>query len=427
MTVEAFEAKATKRLAELRRRRSYPGDLISRNPKLSAPQASVAFRLTERPETATAVDGAAVTIVVPAEQGQLRVLFDSARLPRVEAEGFIRRVQVAAAAFTTQRQMRVANLPLMSAGDMATLLHDRNRTERDYDRSALVHELIERQSGRTPDATALVCGGRALTYAELDARANAVAAALRKQGAGPDKLVGIYMHRSVDLVVGALGILKAGAAYVPLDPTYPADRIALMIEDSGLTAILTDKTLAASAPAGAALVIDVEDAANSGAGNLRPVGGARPENLAYVIYTSGSTGRPKGVMVEHRNVANFFAGMDDRIAVPSEGQPVWLAVTSLSFDISVLELFWTLTRGFKVVINVDDKRAAAGRPHRKAARATGGMDFGLFFWGMTMRRRQTNIIFCLRAPVSPIVTVSGLSGRRSGISTALAAPIRTPR
>ena len=131
-------------------------------------------------------------------------------------------------------------------------------------------------------------------------------------------------------------------------------------------------------------------------------------------------------MVEHRNVVNFFAGMDDRIAVPHEAQPVWLAVTSLSFDISVLELFWTLTRGFKVVINVDDKRER-GRPAASQGGARCGRDgFQPVLTGaMTMWRRPTNISFCLRARASPTRMASGRSGRRSGISMALADPIRT--
>ena len=123
----------------------------------------------------------------------------------------------------------------------ADLLYARNQTGRDYDRHALVHEFIGAQVRKTPDATALVCRNRSLSYAELDAQAEAIAARLLEQGVGPDKLVGIYMHRSVDLVVGALAILKAGAAYVPLDPAYPADRIALMIEDSGLQVVLTTR------------------------------------------------------------------------------------------------------------------------------------------------------------------------------------------
>jgi natural product biosynthesis luciferase-like monooxygenase protein len=382
MTAEAFQDRTARRLAELRRRRTYPGDLISRSPKLSAPQFSLAVRVAENTETAAAMDGAVLTFVVPAEHGRVRAFVDTARLPRPETVLLLQRVEVAANAFVADPGIRIADLPVMSAEEMTDLLYTRNATARDYERTVPVHTLIERQVDSTPHATAVVCGAESITYAELDARANAVAATLIARGAGPDKLVGIYMQRSVDLVVGAVAVLKAGAAYVPLDPTYPADRVALMIEDSGLTAILTQDDLAGSMPPhGEAPVIDIAAAASAGFGTGRPDGGAKPESLAYVIYTSGSTGRPKGVMVEHRNVVNFFAGMDDRIPMPADGsQPVWLAVTSLSFDISVLELFWTLTRGFKVVVHIDGKKTLAAQPKRRP-RIAGGLDFSLCHWG----------------------------------------------
>jgi natural product biosynthesis luciferase-like monooxygenase protein len=381
MTVGEFEQTISRRIAALRKRHTYPADLISRNPRLTQPSASIAFRLTEMPESAAHVEGAAITFVVPAEQGHLRVLIDRNRLPRAEAESLIERVHVAASAFYSDGNRPVADLPLMSPEGLRRLLYERNQTVRGYDRQALVHKLIEKQADATPDAVAVICGDHSLTYAELDARANAVAQELLNSGSGPDKLIGIYMNRSVDLVVGAVAILKSGAAYVPLDPTYPADRVALMVEDSGLTAILTEPALASSVPGNGAQIIDVAKAARAGAGAARPAIQVRPDNLAYVIYTSGSTGRPKGVMVEHRNVVNFFAGMDDRIPAASEGQPVWLAVTSLSFDISVLELFWTLTRGFKVVVHVNDTRGAAAQARRRPKRVAGGMDFSLFYWG----------------------------------------------
>jgi natural product biosynthesis luciferase-like monooxygenase protein len=379
-TVAEFEEDVIKAVVRLSAKGGYPGDLISRTPGLKVPEAGIALRLTSRPEAASAVHGAAITIVIATEAGLAKIFFDHTRISFEDARTLIDRTRIAVAAYVYDRSRQVANLPLMRPETEADLLYARNQTGRDYDRNALVHQLISTQVGKTPDATAVVCRNRSLSYAELDAQAEAVAARLLEQGVGPDSLVGIYMHRSVELVVAGLGILKAGAAYVPLDPTYPADRIALMIEDSGLQVVLTQQPAAASIPAKGPKVIAIEDAVTGGAPN-RVSSSARADNLAYVIYTSGSTGQPKGVMVEHRNVVNFFAGMDDRIAVPQGQQPVWLAVTSLSFDISVLELFWSLTRGFKVVIHVDDKHEATAQPKRKATRVTGGMDFSLYYWG----------------------------------------------
>ena len=158
------------------------------------------------------------------------------------------------------------------------------------------------------------------------------------------------MERSIEMVVGLLAIHKAGGAYLPLDPDFPTDRLALMIEDSQAPIILTQQRLIANLTISAGvqvIAIDTNWGEIAQQPTTNPQTEVVPENLAYIIYTSGSTGKPKGVMVEHRNAVNFFTGMDGRIG----GTPgVWLAVTSLSFDISVLEIFWTLTRGFKVVI-----------------------------------------------------------------------------
>jgi natural product biosynthesis luciferase-like monooxygenase protein len=203
-----------------------------------------------------------------------------------------------------------------------------------------------------------------------------VAHVLRGMGVGPDVPVALCTRRSPDLLIGALGILKAGGAYVPVDPAYPADRLAHYLTDSGAPVIVTQAALVPALPAHAAelLVLDA-DPRIAAAPTTNPDGGAQPQNLAYLIYTSGSTGLPKGVMVEHRNVANFFAGMDAHIRHDPPG--VWLALTSLSFDISVLELFWTLARGFKVVLTPEDGRLALS--HGPAP--SGGMGFGLFYWG----------------------------------------------
>ena len=197
----------------------------------------------------------------------------------------------------------------------------------------------------------------ALSYRELDERSNRLARHLQGLGVKPETLVGIAMGRSESLVVGLLAILKAGGAYVPLDPTYPTERLAWMIEDSGMPVLLTtaetrkrmhlrSAILRLLMPANSAIAEQSPQAVRSN---------AISRELAYVIYTSGSTGKPKGVMVENRNVVNFFTGMDRAIGC---APGVWLAVTSVCFDISVLELLWTLTRGFKVVIHGDDGSGA---------------------------------------------------------------------
>ncbi|WP_431358152.1 MupA/Atu3671 family FMN-dependent luciferase-like monooxygenase [Sulfitobacter albidus] len=229
---------------------------------------------------------------------------------------------------------------------------------------------------RTPDATALVFEDQTLTYAALNAAANRVAHRLIAQGVEVGAPVGLAVARGPDLLIGALGILKAGGAYVPLDPAYPAERIAHYIADSGARLIVTQSALAQALPKGEAAMLRLDSDALSD-DDTNPQAGATGDTLAYLIYTSGSTGTPKGVMVGHGNVANFFAGMDQRIEY-AEGD-AWLAVTSLSFDISVLELFWTLARGFKLVLAGDDSRTELSRG--PIAVSDRKIDFNLFYWG----------------------------------------------
>ncbi|MCP3987172.1 MAG: LLM class flavin-dependent oxidoreductase [bacterium] len=271
---------------------------------------------------------------------------------------------------------RVAEVSLLSLEDRERVLCGFNDTAVDYPRDSCTHELIAQQTERTPDATALVFENQSCSYSELNTRANQLAQHLRAKGVGPDSLVGVHVDRGIDMMVSILGVQKAGGAYVPLDPAYPASRIALMIEDSGAEVIVTQTNRVAelSQHDTALVCVDGDWTEISGRPDTCPDSGVGPSNLAYVIYTSGSTGRPKGVMVEHRNVVNFFAGMDERVAHDPSG--VWLAVTSLSFDISVLELLFSLSRGFKVVIYADSTKTAATSPI-----ADQPMDFGLFMWG----------------------------------------------
>ncbi|MFE1458953.1 amino acid adenylation domain-containing protein [Streptomyces sp. NPDC058735] len=212
-------------------------------------------------------------------------------------------------------------------------------------------ELVWEQARRTPDAVALVSDGAELTYRETAWRAAALAERLRAAGVGPETPVGVHLPRSAELVVSALAIWLAGGAYLPVDPGYPQARVAYVVEDSGLDVVITRSTTADDLTGtGARLVFADELGATA-----VPAGDALPEttppalgDLAYVIYTSGSTGRPKGVLIEHGQFVNFCHAVDERIGGGTGD--TWLAVTSPSFDISTVELLWTLTRGYRVVI-----------------------------------------------------------------------------
>lgn len=266
-------------------------------------------------------------------------------------------------------------LTLVDTQTRRTLIEGWNETAVAYE-PACVHELIERQVAATPDATAVMCAGLRLTYRELDARANRLARYLQALGIGREGRVGICLERSVDLVVSLLAVLKAGAAYVPLDPHYPEDRLTLVSEDAALDAVLVEPDRR-SAFGRVANVVCLADARPSiDALESSPPGPtAQPDDLAYLIYTSGSTGTPKGVMVEHRQVANFLTGMD--ACVPHERPGTWLSVTSISFDISVLELFWTLARGFTVVLYAGE--AGTSLPSTASTRPE-PIDFSLFYF-----------------------------------------------
>ncbi len=270
-------------------------------------------------------------------------LFDAAAIARLA-----RHFQVLLADIVNNPQKRVVDLQLLTPPDEQLVLKDFNHTRIDYQEEICLHELFETQVERSPDQTALVFRDREYTYSELNRRANQLAHHLKKLGVGPEVCVGICLERSLEMVVGLLGILKAGGAYLPLDPQYPKDRLAYMLADSEARVLLTQGNLLEDLTAYVQRVCLDRWADFTAEPEENPPGDVTAQNLAYVIYTSGSTGRPKGVMISHRNVVNFCTGIDR--CFDSQEIGTWLAVTSISFDISVLELLWTLTRGFKVVI-----------------------------------------------------------------------------
>ena len=252
---------------------------------------------------------------------------------------------------------RLSELPLLTDGERRQLLVEWNDTAAEYPRDACIHQLFEAQARRTPDAVAVVSGESSLTYAELEERAKAVARRLRALGVGPEALVGLCVERSVEMVTALLGILGAGGAYLPLDPTYPRERLAFILEDARPAVLLTQQRLLGHLPeTGARIVcLDTDWAAIAADGAHAPAGEVRSEHLAYVIYTSGSTGWPKGVQVQHRAVVNLLTAMREKSGITAADR--LLAVTTLSFDIAGLELFLPLTTGACVVIASRDVAA----------------------------------------------------------------------
>ena len=318
-------------------------------------------------------------------------------------------------------EQQVSALPVLTEEEWR-LLGEWNDTARDCPRTC-IHHMIEAQCERTPDAVAVAFHDEELTYRQLDRRANQFAHLLQRLGVGPGTPVGVYMDRCSNMIVGLLGILKAGGDYLPLDPSYPADRISFMLKDAQVRLLVTQSHLRAQLPALNVPVVDIElSELLSSESEENVASGAGPEDLAYVIYTSGSTGKPKGVLIAHRNVVNFFSGMDAQI--PGERPGVWLAVTSISFDISVLELFWTLARGFKVVVHGMTSRSGRGAPPSSRTSSSASSTSRAT---RASRTAATSTDSCSRARGSRTSTASLPSGRPSATSTSSADSIRIPR
>ncbi len=244
---------------------------------------------------------------------------------------------------------RVSALPLLPAQERHQLLVEWNATQAEFPKACL-HELIEAQVERSPEATAVLFEGESLSYRELNERANRLAHHLRALGVGPEVLVGLCLERSLEMVVGILATLKAGGAYVPIEPTYPRERVAFLLKDSGVPVLFTQEELKARLPESTTrvLCLDSEAALFSSEPSSNPSSGALPQSLAYIIYTSGSTGAPKGAGNTHRGVVNRLHWMQKAFRLRAEDRV--LQKTPFGFDVSVWEFLWPLQVGATLVV-----------------------------------------------------------------------------
>ncbi|HJT57763.1 MAG TPA: amino acid adenylation domain-containing protein, partial [Ktedonobacteraceae bacterium] len=245
---------------------------------------------------------------------------------------------------------RLAELPVLSEGELQQLLCEWNETQKDYGAGLCLHTLFETQVERTPEAIALVFEDEHLTYRALNERANQVAHYLWRQGVAPEVLVGLCLERSPEMAIGLLGVLKAGGAYVPLDAAYPQERLAFMLADIQASTLLTQQRLAAELPEHSAQIIcldtnweDIDQQSR-----VNPVSEVRSENAAYVIYTSGSTGRPKGVVVTHQAICNHMSWMQTNFPLGEMDRV--LQKTAFSFDASIWEFFAPLQAGAQLIM-----------------------------------------------------------------------------
>ncbi|MFP1953471.1 amino acid adenylation domain-containing protein, partial [Lonsdalea quercina] len=271
-------------------------------------------------------------------------LFDRETVAR-----YVEHWQVLLRALVRSDDLAVAQLPLLTEAQRRQMVYEWNATRKDYPNGQCLHQLIEAQSARTPQAIALVYDDRQLSYGNMNEQANALAHELIAHGVGPDGRVAICLPRSLEMAVAVLATLKAGGAYVPIDPAYPIDRINTMLADCAPRVLITRGNRLIQGPAGT-LVIDLDHAEGL---SQRPTfnpdsQGVMPHHLAYVIYTSGSTGKPKGVMIEHRAIVNRLMWMQDEYRLAADD--VVLQKTPLGFDVSVWELFWPLMVGVPLVL-----------------------------------------------------------------------------
>jgi len=296
-----------------------------------------------------------LSLLVSEEAGGLQVafeycsdLFDAATIERM-----LGHFQVLLGGILSDPEQPIGNLPLLTAGERDQLLVEWNQTRAEYPQALCAHQLFEAQAGSTPNAVAVICQDRQLTYRELSDRASQLAHYLQGRGVKPGAIVALCLEHSVDMVVGLLGILKAGGAYLPLDPSYPARRLAFMLEDTQATLLLTQSHLVDELPPFAGQVVCLDAAWHHIAGlpTTTPVCQATPDDTMYVIYTSGSTGQPKGVVIRHNSVVNFVHFARRRYGI-KPGDRV-LQFASLNFDTAVEEIFPTLAAGATLVLRPD--------------------------------------------------------------------------
>ncbi|MFH1999041.1 MAG: amino acid adenylation domain-containing protein, partial [Planctomycetota bacterium] len=272
-------------------------------------------------------------------------LFEAATIDRM-----LRHFLTALDAVTQHPDMNLSKIPLLDDAERELILRKWNDVKQVYPDRVSVSELFMKQAKRNPDRIAVTLDGASLTYEALDKKSNQVAHYLRSAGAGPGLFVGLCLERSLDMMVGLLGIMKSGAAYLPLDPGFPRERLAFMLDDAGAPIVVTQNSLAGSISSRAARLILLDGEADeiSAQSEESPTQPARPDDVVYIIYTSGSTGRPKGVQIQHRALVNFLCSMAKQPGLTDQDR--LLAVTTLSFDIAGLELLLPLLEGGTVIL-----------------------------------------------------------------------------
>ena len=341
-------------------RQTYPFDDLVSDLGLDAPPFKVALTL-EGYNTEMPAAGQDIVLNFNASPERLgaEVVYNPDVYARATVERFAGQFLTLLGDALASVEAPVGELQMLSEAERREVLIEWNQTAAEFPRGRSVHQLFEEQARRTPEATAVSFGEEQLSYTELNRRADRLARRLRRLGVGPEVVVGVVSERSAEAVVSLLGVLKAGGAYLPLDPGYPPDRIAFMLEDSGARLVVAGRGQASFVPAGAdvrVVVADAEGVDEETRGEAVNVARPNERNAAYVIYTSGSTGRPKGVCVEHVGVCNLVAAQVRAFQITPESRVYQFA--SLSFDASVSEVFTALAAGATLELGRPDANHA---------------------------------------------------------------------
>lgn len=317
-----------------------------------------------------------LTLIAGELDGQihLRMNYCVGLFTKETIERFARYFEKVVTTVTSNQGINLRDIDILTDTERTQLLSVFNDTALEYAHKETLVSLFEKQVQTTPDKVAVVYEDQSLTYKELNEGANRLAGLLRKAyGVRPNDVVGIMVRRSEVMMTGLIGILKSGAAYLPIDPDHPQERIEDTLKDSNTSVLITEAGLETDI-AFDGEIIYLEKDKSVGGSNPKKIN--RPDDLCYMIYTSGSTGKPKGVMISHANVVNFFSGMSEKI--PTTEEDCMLAVTNTSFDISVLELFWTLCQGIEVVIHPSG--ISLNNLDRYVPNKDVSMGFGLFYF-----------------------------------------------
>jgi amino acid adenylation domain-containing protein len=336
---------------------TYIRDIKARYPELKSPianeeqQLSVVLELLDCLDGYKPLPGSYLTLLLSEDGTECRWVYNTSVLNKDSIATMQRQFISFLKNIAADIDRPISDISVLTEAERRQILIEWNDTKVDYPQDKLIHQIFETQAEKTPDATSVVYEGQSLTYKELNQRANQLAHYLIATGVGPEKMVGIAVERSLEMIVGLYGILKAGGVYMPLDPTYPADRIAYMMQDANVPVLLTQQRLLDKLPPHKARAVCLDsdwDSLIARQSTENPEGKATLENLAYVIYTSGSTGKPKGAMNTHAGILNRLMWMQD--AYRLTGDDAVLQKTPFSFDVSVWEFFWPLMFGARLVV-----------------------------------------------------------------------------